>query len=170
MIFKFCCIFIWIFSIHPFHLLFFSYTCVCFMCYNFLFCSVSHDFLFSCFVCFHFLIFSVSYNFTFSVSHVPSGDPSNPWPDTLDHNTLVSWRFKILFLILIFSGYKFPLIESPPAGARVGHSSVATGGTRNLQIHKITKHKHRKNCKCCPGHYLIVNHYSSMSWFKFSNL
>ena len=30
--------------------------------------------------------------------------------------------------------------------------------------------KHRKNCECCPGHYLIVNHYSSMSWFKFRNL
>ena len=30
--------------------------------------------------------------------------------------------------------------------------------------------KHRKNCECCPGHYLIVNHYSSMSWFKFHNL
>ena len=29
--------------------------------------------------------------------------------------------------------------------------------------------KHRKNCECCPGHYLIVNHYSSMSWFKFRN-
>ena len=27
--------------------------------------------------------------------------------------------------------------------------------------------KHRKNCECCPGHYLIVNHYSSMSWLKF---
>ena len=23
--------------------------------------------------------------------------------------------------------------------------------------------KHRKNCECCPGQYLIVNHYSSMS-------
>ena len=23
--------------------------------------------------------------------------------------------------------------------------------------------KHRKNCECCPGHYLIVNQYSSMS-------
>ena len=30
--------------------------------------------------------------------------------------------------------------------------------------------KHRKNCECCPGHYLIVNHASSMSWFKFCNL
>ena len=32
------------------------------------------------------------------------------------------------------------------------------------------KKKHRKNCKCCPGHSLIVNHYSSISWFKFRNL
>ena len=23
--------------------------------------------------------------------------------------------------------------------------------------------KHRNNCECCPCHYLIVNHYSSMS-------
>ena len=23
--------------------------------------------------------------------------------------------------------------------------------------------KHRKNCECCPGHCLIVNHYCSMS-------
>ena len=30
--------------------------------------------------------------------------------------------------------------------------------------------KHRKNCECCPGHYLIVNHYSWMSWFKFRNV
>ena len=30
--------------------------------------------------------------------------------------------------------------------------------------------KHRKNCKCCPGHYLNVNRYSSMSWFNFRNL
>ena len=26
--------------------------------------------------------------------------------------------------------------------------------------HRVVKH--RKNCKCCPGHYLIVNHYSSI--------
>ena len=26
----------------------------------------------------------------------------------------------------------------------------------------IYKRKHRKNCECCPGHYLIVNHYSSI--------
>ena len=30
--------------------------------------------------------------------------------------------------------------------------------------------KHRNNCECCQGHYLIVNHYSSMSWFNFRNL
>ena len=26
--------------------------------------------------------------------------------------------------------------------------------------------KHRKNCECCPGYYLIVNHYSSMSQYQ----
>ena len=34
----------------------------------------------------------------------------------------------------------------------------------------VWENKHRKNCECCPGHYLIVNQYSSMSWFKFCNL
>ena len=34
----------------------------------------------------------------------------------------------------------------------------------------ISYPKHRKNSECCPGHYLIVNHYSSMSWLKFRNL
>ena len=29
---------------------------------------------------------------------------------------------------------------------------------------------HRKNCECCPGHFLIVNRYSSMSWFKLRDL
>ena len=33
-----------------------------------------------------------------------------------------------------------------------------------------TNIKHRKNCECCPGHYLIVSHYSSMSWLRFRNL
>ena len=34
----------------------------------------------------------------------------------------------------------------------------------------ICQQKHRKNCECCPGHYLIVNNYSLiMSWFKFRN-
>ena len=28
---------------------------------------------------------------------------------------------------------------------------------------KLSMHpKHRKNCECCPGHHLIVNHYSSI--------
>ena len=26
----------------------------------------------------------------------------------------------------------------------------------------IVFRKHRKNCECCPGHYLIINHYSSI--------
>ena len=37
-------------------------------------------------------------------------------------------------------------------------------------LNKLTKwsqmlcpgNKHRKNCECCPGHYLIVDHYSSI--------
>ena len=37
-------------------------------------------------------------------------------------------------------------------------------------VFAIENIKHRKNCKCCTGHYLIVNHYSSMSWLKFRNL
>ena len=32
-----------------------------------------------------------------------------------------------------------------------------------LRFDTITYSKHRKNCECCPGHYLIVNHYSAMS-------
>ena len=39
-----------------------------------------------------------------------------------------------------------------------------------LDMETFVHIKHRKNCECCPGHYLIVNHYSSMSWFKFRNL
>ena len=26
--------------------------------------------------------------------------------------------------------------------------------------------KHRKNCECCPGYYMMVNHYSSMSQYQ----
>ena len=29
--------------------------------------------------------------------------------------------------------------------------------------------KHHKDCEWCPCLYLIANHYSSMSWFKFHN-
>ena len=32
------------------------------------------------------------------------------------------------------------------------------------------KKKHRKNCECCPGHYLIVTNKPLMSWYKFRNL
>ena len=34
----------------------------------------------------------------------------------------------------------------------------------------ISFRKHRKNCECCPGHHLIVNHYSSMSWKSLKSL
>ena len=36
--------------------------------------------------------------------------------------------------------------------------SRCTLNMNNQGFHK----KHRKNCECCPGHYLIVNHYSSI--------
>ena len=40
-----------------------------------------------------------------------------------------------------------------------------------VHIHTATHTlKHRTNCECCPGHYPIVDHYSSMSRFKFRNL
>ena len=39
-----------------------------------------------------------------------------------------------------------------------------------VEPEKTCQIKHRKNCECCPGHHLIVNHFSSMSWFKFRNL
>ena len=35
---------------------------------------------------------------------------------------------------------------------------------------RLLSKKHHKNCECCPGHSLIVNHYSSILWFKFRNL
>ena len=46
---------------------------------------------------------------------------------------------------------------------------LGRGGGRSAPI-VFNQGKHRKNCECCPGHYLIVNHYSSMSLFKFRNL
>ena len=35
---------------------------------------------------------------------------------------------------------------------------------QSKQMHIKTRefNKHRKNCECCPGHYLIVDHYSSI--------
>ena len=35
-------------------------------------------------------------------------------------------------------------------------------------LYKLSKH--RKNCECCPGHYLTVSPKPSMSGFKFLNL
>ena len=40
----------------------------------------------------------------------------------------------------------------------------------SVQFQELKHSKHRKNCECCPGHYLIVSHFSSMSGFKFRNL
>ena len=45
------------------------------------------------------------------------------------------------------------------------HASLTLRGTcKSSFLGKgIHPEKHRKNCECCPGHYLIVNQYSSMS-------
>ena len=32
----------------------------------------------------------------------------------------------------------------------------------SMQSESTCKDKHRKNCECCPGHHLIVDHYSSI--------
>ena len=46
-------------------------------------------------------------------------------------------------------------------------TSDQLGRSKTVNIHHDHKHtkeyKHRKNCECCPGHYLIVNHCSSMN-------
>ena len=49
----------------------------------------------------------------------------------------------------------------------------SVAGENNLLLCPVmaaSSKKHCKNCECCPGHYLVVNHYSSMPWFKFRNL
>ena len=40
-----------------------------------------------------------------------------------------------------------------------------TQKTKTLYFHYTSASqdsKHRKNCECCPGHYLVVDHYSSI--------
>ena len=54
-------------------------------------------------------------------------------------------------------------------GSIIHRASQKTLGGNLSKIRRLVR-KHRKNCKCCPGNYVIVNHYSSMSWFKFRNL
>ena len=54
-------------------------------------------------------------------------------------------------------------------------------GSRNSSHTRTHTHIHTRTiahilkrnivrCECCPGHYLIVNHYSSMLWSKCRNL
>ena len=70
------------------------------------------------------------------------------------------------------------LWDSHPSSAGYGATSPSTPcGPRRIHswggafLFKLQfDWKHRKNGKCCPGHYLIVNRYSSISWFKFRNL
>ena len=47
----------------------------------------------------------------------------------------------------------------------VAASSEADGdsvGWRCGPLVEVKRLKHSKNCECCPGHYMIVNHYSSI--------
>ena len=47
---------------------------------------------------------------------------------------------------------------------RIGASPMLNLNTSRWEIlGKASIQKHRKNCEGCPGHSLIVNHYSSMS-------
>ena len=49
------------------------------------------------------------------------------------------------------------------------HPTCHNGMAKPTNIHTWCL-KYRKNCECCPGQYLTVNHKPSMSWFKFRNL
>ena len=47
-------------------------------------------------------------------------------------------------------------IYAMPTIGQVGQSENRCGSGQKKKI--MNKRKHRKDCKCCPGHYLIVNH------------
>ena len=42
------------------------------------------------------------------------------------------------------------------------YSASSNSNTSSISVKDTFWKKHRKNCECCPGHYLIVNHYSSI--------
>ena len=70
-------------------------------------------------------------------------------------------------LTLLDSGVRIHLVEDPQAWNmfRVAVSVVPISDQTSVAIRMFKKHifqKHRKNCECCPGHYLIVDHYSSI--------
>ena len=74
----------------------------------------------------------------------------------------------LVCLILYFVIENFPdcfpcTSHHLPLGARQGnlrwncnYSQILIQET--VSTHKYKYQKHRKNCECCPGHYLIVNH------------
>ena len=47
-------------------------------------------------------------------------------------------------------------------GSITHRASQKTLGENLSKIRRLVR-KHRKNCECCPGNYLIENYYSSMS-------
>ena len=48
------------------------------------------------------------------------------------------------------------------ACSQSGHNNDEDMGIMTGMVKETFPEKHRKNCECCPGHYLIVNHYSSI--------
>ena len=61
---------------------------------------------------------------------------------------------KVFFFIFVVFVNKFETGKLPSFCCIFGVTKV---------VFAIENIKHRKNCKCCTGHYLIVNHFSSMS-------
>ena len=82
-----------------------------------------------------------------------------------------SWREKGRFLFLktevclrelslhLAQSSKFPSIFN---SSSLNLDYMQKEKNRNTIPRGIIIMKHRKNCECCPGHYLIVNHYSSI--------
>ena len=52
------------------------------------------------------------------------------------------------------------LAKGAPKIAQI-RDKIAKNGQKGLRF-SVFYAKHRKNCECCPGHYLIVIHYSSI--------
>ena len=55
---------------------------------------------------------------------------------------------------------KMNKIERQKDRTKENNEAYKTNKIAKAGLHKLLKQ--RKNCECCPGHYLIVNHYSSL--------
>ena len=105
----------------------------------------------------------------------------------LSKNFFFSTRFFCIFL-LFFRKFLIFLQQTSPSSSKhfffssnlrikVQKQCFLVSSVRSSNSHPdplLTQHHHplfqitlglqkrRKNCECCPGHYLIVNHYSSI--------